>query len=331
MIPLNNSTPFSIQNTLLLNEEGVETLYTITKASFKIDKQWTLSNEQTPPQTEDEYWSDPVNSSLKYATDFHTGKVATDIVVLGNACAINHKPVQELDVSVTVGQQQKVLRVFGDRYWSNGSITSPENFETLPLVYENAFGGQHTVEGELKSLEVRNPVGKGYQGDKSDVEMEGQPLPNIEDPRQLIQAMSDTPEPAAFGFKAPHWHSRASFGGTYDAQWQLNRAPYLPEDYDRRFQNSAHPDLISTDFLRGGEAVEITHMHPKGTLSFLLPRVGIVGHIKIHQMSVQPLHFDMETVIINPATLQLQMIWKAAHICHNDAFNIKSVDVNLLR
>jgi len=328
---LNNQTPFSAQNALLLNDEGVETCFTIVKASFNIGQQWTLSDEQSPPQPEDEYQGEPCSSSLKYATDYHTGKMSTDIVVCGSACAAELKPVKELDVSVSVGDRQKVLRVFGNRYWRNGAITPPETFKSLPLIYENAFGGQHHIDGQLKSQEMRNPVGKGYQGDKTDIQMDTQPLPNIENPEQLIRVMSDTPEPAGFDFIAPHWHPRAGFCGTYDEQWQLSRAPHPPEDYDRRFQNAAHPSLIYPDFLKGGEAVEITHMHPRGTLRFSLPVARLVGQIKLHRQKTQPLRFNMETLIIKPSAMQLHMVWKAAHICHNDALTIKSIDVGLSR
>jgi hypothetical protein len=49
-------------------------------------------------------------------------------------------------VSVTVGQQEKRVMVFGRRYaeWgSDGSIrfTQPEPFEQMPLLYQNAYGG----------------------------------------------------------------------------------------------------------------------------------------------------------------------------------------------
>jgi len=324
---LNNRTPFSVKNMVSLNEEGMDTLYVIVKASFDIEKHWTLANEQSLPQAADEYWGDPSESSLKYATDFHPGKAATDIIVSGHACAPDCKPVHELDVRVTVGDRQKIVRVFGDRYWHKGLTSPPETFETLPLLYEKAFGGQHILEGKLKSQELRNPVGKGYQGERSDAEMEGQPLPNIEDPQQLIRAMSDTPTPAGFGFQAPHWQPRVGFGGTYDEHWQQSRAPYLPVDYDKRFQNAAHPDLIYPGFLSGGESVEITHMHPAGTLHFLLPKVKLVGRVKAAQQ--HSLHFNMESVIIEPSILQCHMVWKAAHVCYNDAFHIQAIDVDL--
>jgi len=230
-----------------------------------------------------------------------------------------------------VGERQKVVRVSGNRYWDNGAITHPEPFEALPLIYENAFGGRHHIEDQLISQEMRNPVGKGYQGDNPDAQMNNQALPNIENPAQLIRAMSDTPQPAGFDFLAPHWHPRAGFCGTCDEQWLRSRAPHLPPDYDSRFQNAAHPDLIYPDFLNGGEAVEITHMHPQGTLRFSLPVVRLMGKIKLHRQKTQALHFTMETLIIKPDTLQLHMVWKAAHVCHHDALTIETIDVGLSR
>lgn len=327
---LNNGTPFSAQNVILPNEDGVDTLYTIVKASFKIGQQWTLADEQIPPQTKDEYWGEPAASSLKYSMDFHTGKASTDIVILGNACAGNNQPVRQLDVVVMVGDVHKTLRVFGDRYWNKGRATHPEEFQSMPLVYENAFGGQHIVDNQLQSLEQRNPVGKGYKGNRPALEMESLPLPNIEDPGQLIQSVSDTPEPSGLGFKAPHWSPRADYGGTFDENWQKKRAPYLPTDYDKRFQNAAHPDLIYPGFLLGGEEVSISHMHPGGTMGFLLPQINLKGRVKIAQKDY-PLSFNMETLIIEPADMRLQMVWKASHVCNNDAQKVRLIDLVLTR
>src|SRR5690625_5122099 len=107
--------------------------------------------------------------------------------------------------------------------------------------------------------------------------MEGQLLPNLEDPANLIQSVDDCPEPACFGFRAPNWQPRAGFAGTYDQHWQERRAPYLPDDYNSRFCNAAHPDLIYPGYLQGGEPVEITNMHPEGKLKFTLPYLKLVA------------------------------------------------------
>lgn len=331
MMQLNNRTPFAVETMIFPNPDGVDTLYTIVKATFEVGSQWRLAEQQRPPQDEDEYWGEPGESSLKYGSDFHTGKIATDIVVIGNAIAPEGRLVRQLDVGVAVGDLQKVIRVHGNRVWHNGFATKPEEFQSMPIIYENAFGGQSFVDDELKSLERRNPVGKGYKGKLSREEMQGQALPNIEDPRDLIQNMSDTPNPAGFGFCAPHWLPRANYGGTYDDQWQESKAPFLPKDYDMRFQSAASPGLIYPGFIAGGERVKIVNMHSGGKLDFTLPRIKIKSRLSFINSRAQDMKFNVESLIIEPNTLGVQLTWKSINVCGNYAPKIKSIDLKLSR
>lgn len=331
MMQLNNKTPFAAQIVLSPDDDGVETLFIVVKASFKMGTSLMLAEEQIAPQAEDEYWAEPGKSSLKYAADFHSGKPSSDIVVLGNAYPPAGGSVRSLDVGVSVGSVHKVLRVFGDRYWDNGFATKPELFESMPLLYEHAFGGLHIVGGKLKSAEQRNPVGRGYKGANSRAAMQGQPLPNIEDPLRLIQDMSDTPEPAGFGFRAPHWFPRANFGGTYDDDWQVRRAPYVPEDYDKRFQQAASPGLIYPSYLTGGEHVKVINMHLKGAINFVLPKINLLARIKIEGEQEQQIPSNIETLILEPNDLRMQIVWKGAYECNNRVPKIQSVDLSLSR
>lgn len=332
MLQLKNTTPFAANMALFPDEEGVDALYVNVKATFTIGPQWTLADEQLPPQAEDEYYGEPGSSSLKYSSDYHLGKPATDIIMLGHACAPDQTPVQQLDVSLSVANLAKTIRVFGDREWQNGSITAPASFKTMPLVYERAFGGTHVAdnEGEKTVGEARNPVGVGFSGRRKPREMDGQPLPNLEDPRQLIQSVRDNPEPACFGYRSPNWQPRVSYAGTYDQQWQAERAPYLPFDYDKRFLSAAHPDLICDGFLQGGEAVEIVNMHPTGELRFDLPYIKLVAHVDFDVGSISPA-FNLETVLLEPNQLQIAMVWKAKVPCDKKTLKIKQVTVALSR
>lgn len=328
---LNNKTPFAVETVISPNPDGVDAFYTTVKASFTIGAQWMLADEQILPQDADEYWGEAGQSSLKYSTDFHAGKLSTDIVVIGDAIVQGEQELKQLDVGVSVGGVQKVLRVYGDRVWHNGFATKPKPFQRMPIVYENAFGGSSIVEGELKSLEQRNPIGKGFKGKTSRDNMQGQSLPNIEDPDHLIQEMSDTPPPAGFGFCAPHWAPRFGYGGTYDEQWQIERAPYLPFDYDAKFQNAASPDLIYPGYLVGGEKVKIVNMHESGVLDFHLPIIKIGGQLKTANTPTEEMVFNMETVIIDPNNLQLQMVWKSIYVGGNKVSKIRTIDVSLSR
>lgn len=328
MLQLKNNTPFSASIALFPNEQGVDTLYTIVKASFNIGMQWTLLDEQPSPQKEDVFWGDPTGSSLCFASDFHTGKLTTDIIMLGSACAPDQQLVRQMNVGLTLGDRRKMVRVIGDRYWDQGRISSPAPFSEMPLVYERAFGGKDVINEQLRASEARNPVGTGFAGKRNTADMNGIALPNLEYPEQLIQDVRDTPAPACFAPIAPSWQPRIAFAGTYDEDWQNYRAPYLPKDYSPRFMNCASPDLICTEFLRGGEPVKITGMHPSGELNFALPLVNLRNKIKVAGKEIQR-GFLMESVILNPNKLQLSLVWRSAFKCDKKVTQLEQVSLNL--
>ena len=328
MLQLENSTPFAAAMTMYPNEAGVDTLFLIVKAGFNIGQKWTLAEEQTPPHNEDKYWGEPDQSSLKFASDFHLGKPATDIVMTGQACAPDGQNVKQLDVSLSVGQVGKTIRVFGDREWHDGRITSPKPFQTMPMVYERAYGGVYKLDGATRSSEERNPVGCGFSGDRPVNDMNGVALPNLEDPANLIQQPLDQPAPSCFAYSSASWQPRASYAGTYDQSWQQQRAPYLPDDFDKRFLNYAHSDLIYPGYLSGGESVKISNMHADGEIQFNLPQVKLVSEVSIDN-SIQSPSFSMETLVLEPNRLQLSMVWRASMSCDKKFLKIKQAKIRM--
>jgi hypothetical protein len=267
---------------------------------------------------------------LKSASDFHIGKPSTDIIINGHACAPDGKQVTKIDVSAKIGHLNKTLRVFGDREWRGGIISSPKPFSTMPIIYERAYGGEHKIEEQVVSACNYNPVGTGFAGNRSADDMEGVSLPNIENPEQLISRVKDQPLPEGYAAISPSWQSRANYVGTYDEAWKTLRAPYLPLDFDKRFLNMAHPDLIYPGYLLGGEPVQINNMHPHGNLNFTLPLIKLNSVVDINKRS-ETIKFNMETLIIEPDRLQLGMVWKAALACDKEVLKIKNITVNMTR
>jgi len=330
MLQLQNSTPFAASMALLPNEEAVDTLYLMVRATFNIGAQWTLAEQQLPPQESDQYWGEPGESSVKYGSDYHLGKCCSDIIMLGDACSPDGNARRELDVSLTVGQVHKNIRIFGDRQWQDGRISAAQPFTTMPLVYEKAFGGAHFIDDVITAADERNPVGCGFAGERQVDEMNGHSLPNLESPDDLITHFDQQPMPACFGAVAGHWQPRAQYAGSYDEAWQTSRAPYLPDDFDKRFFNSAHPDLIYPGFLKGGEAVSITHMHPAGTIDFEVPYIKLSAAVSMAGEIRRPA-FNLETLLIEPNQLKLAMVWRAAVACDKQALKISDVKIAMIR
>lgn len=330
MLQLHNNTPFAVENTCFPNEEAIDTLYIVVRGTFNIGKQWTLANEQLPPLEADEYWTEPGKSSIKHASDYHIGKPCSDIIMVGHAFVPNGQEARQLDVNLKVGQVSKTVRVFGDRQWQDGRITQPKPFKTMAMVYEKSYGGVHVMDGRVASVEQRNPVGRGFAGQRSVEEMNGVQLPNLEDPANLISDIQHQPFPACFGVSAPHWLPRANYAGTYDATWESNRAPYLPEDFDKRFFSMAHPDLVYPGYLKGGESVEIDNMHPNGNVAFNVPKVKLHSDIRMADEIFHPA-FNLETLVIEPNQLRASLIWRAALQCDKKMLKISDIKITTIK
>jgi len=330
MLQLHNHTPFVAELSLLNDEHGDERLYTIVKATFRDDGQWVLAEEQAPVWPADVYHDEPDNSSLRYPAEYHLGKAATDVLVEGDAWAFEQKACRQMPVDISVGNLAHRLQVFGDRVWLQDRISRPEPFVNMPLVYERAYGGAVARGDEAQYCDERNPVGRFAAGQCREEELDGEPLPNIEHPNELIQDRSDHPTPAGVGAVAPHWAARSRYAGTYDEYWQNCRSPFAPEDFSRRFFNSASPALVYPGWLQGGEPILVRGMHPEGDWQCTLPQVNLSvrAQVRGEYEAVEP---KLETVLLQPEQRQLVLSWRAEYPCPRKTLSLQSVTVNMRR
>jgi len=331
LLQLKNHSPFEPTISLFPDEHGVDTLYVVVKATFAIGTELSIATKQVPPTLADEYWGDPGSSSIKYASDIHLTKPSTDVVMIARAWAPNNHEVPQMDVNFSIAEREKTLRVFGNRVWQNGSISSAQPFKSMPIVYEYAFGGVHEIDPEKSKMlaEERNPIGQGFRGKRKTSELDGMTLPNIEDPRCLIESAGDKAVPAGFAFISPTWLPRRDYAGTYDEAWQKKRAPYLPLDFDPRFFNAGHPEFIFDRYLQGGEPVAFDNLSPDGPVRFNLPVCQLESQVRIAgQIEKPPL--KLETVLIEPDKRRLCMTWRSAISCDKKALKVEQIDVHLL-
>ncbi len=331
MLQLKNNSPFAPSISLFPNEQGIDTLYVVVKATFTLGDQLSISAEQVPPVLADEYWQNPDDSSLKYASDMHLTKPSTDVVLIGQAWAPQEQQVSQLNVRLAVAERQKTIRVFGNRAWRDGKPTVPTPFQCMPLVYEYAYGGTHVIDTEKQTMlaEARNPIGRGFVGKRKTQELEGMPLPNLEDPKSLIRKPGDEADPACFAFVSSAWLPRWPYAGTYDETWQKNRAPYLPDDFDLRFFNAAAPEFVFDRYLQGGESVELDNLSRHGPIRFQLPTCQLEAKVRIAARTETP-PLNLETVLIEPEEDRLSMVWRAALPCDKQTLKVEQVDINLL-
>lgn len=322
MWSLINKTPYTANLFPILDLDGGEAVLVVIKATYNLEPNSPphLAEERVPLTLADEYYEDPETSSLRYASDLVSEKRGTDVVLNGKAYAPKGR-AKVVDVTLEAGPLKKTVRVFGDRRWNKFlgmiSISSPLPFSSMPLIYERAFGGvDQTHKNPTRwAGEARNPVGTGLIANKAREDLEEIPLPNLEDPSALITGYQDRPKPAGFGFIAPSWKPRLEYAGTYNEAWTENRFPLLPADFDSRFYNSGHPDLISKRFFQGGEHVGVTNASREGILTFDLPNVEVNAAFYIDGRVTKQV-CDLDTVIIEPDQERVLLIWRAKVRCH---------------
>jgi len=157
------------------------------------------------------------------------------------------------------------------------------------------------------------------------------PLPNIEYADQPIRAWSDRPAPAALGPIACHWPPRRQWAGTYDAQWQRERQPLLPQDFDDRHYQCVPPDQQVPGFLRGGEPVALRHLAAGAAdIRFALPRM-FLGFETFFDAGPNVHHRPpkLHTVILEPDVWRVSLVWHTALPCHPRVLKLRHTRITL--
>ena len=326
MLQLDNQTPFKATIALLPDRFGIDTLFVIIKATVTLRPSLALAELQVPLTMADEYYGDPAASSLRVASDMHIGKAGTDVVLIGSAWAPRQRPVPRSQVGMTVAGRQKTILVSGDRVWRGGKPSAPKPFESIPLVWERAFGGVHQ-RGEQMLAEERNPVGCGFSGGRSASDVEGLAVPNLEDAAAPLQQIGESPTPACLAPIAPAWLPRRGFAGTYDERWQRRRAPYLPDDFDPRFFQSACPEFAFDRYLQPGEHVQVVGALPDGPIAFTVPESHLGVAVTIEGSPHYPTA-NLETLLIEPDENRACFTWRASVPCDRRALKVQTIVIS---
>jgi len=275
-----NDTPFIIETLPSRGPEGKTVLTIVVKGTFDIrpGEPAGIASEQTPVFFGDEFYDEQGEGSVKFESDVAPFKPRADIALVGKAYAPRGRAVQALDVSLHVGRVGKTIRVIGDRHWVCSSRllpehpSKPQSFTSMDLVYERAFGG---IDMEGGGFCKENLVGRGFFAKKSKKTLDGAPLPNLEDPANLVKSWKDHPKPVGFGFYGKAWMPRAGYLGAYNEKWRKERSPEPPDDFRLDYYNGAHPDLQVDGYLKGDEEVELVNLAPDGKTRFQLPGIKL--------------------------------------------------------
>ncbi|MBB4275602.1 DUF2169 family type VI secretion system accessory protein [Rhizobium mongolense] len=313
---VDNRTPFPSLAFRQYNLAGDLLGVVVARGTFKLTNggPLQLAEEQYPLVMSDVYDGDPHQAPQMAPTDLTPFKPGTDVTFIGAAFAPADEPAQSWICGIRVGPVSKRLRVHGPRHWrartrktwkglidrsqedalDGWDLTEAEPVTHVPIDWRLAFGGR------LDGGTEKNPIGIGLVDQSLYREKPEWPAPQIEAEAHPILDVSDRPSPAGFGPLSPFWGDRAIHAGTYDEAWLNQRHPLLPTDFDFRFWQAAHPDLVAEPWLTGNEEFALENLLPRyPLLEGTLPAVRLEIEIDRGRglargpMVLDGVHFDM--------------------------------------
>lgn len=236
-----------------------------------------------------------------FCVDTGVPKKQAEWLLSGSVCAPDGKPVRGLVASCAVGQSRREWLASGEQ---NGSIP----FTTMPLVWANTWGG---------STFADNPLGCG-------VDAKGV-TPTITE-KDIRSRRPTCPGPLGA------WPCRLKNMGTYDNAWLQQRWPGVPDDFDWAFFNLAQPEQRLPDGLKGGERLELIHLHPTASrLTLEAPSHQIrVEILRAGETEWRELSAVRDTLWLFPGELTGLYLWHALASCKNEsASDIAAVRLTL--
>ena len=260
------------------------------------------------------------------AIDVSMPKPRGEVLIAGRFYAPDGRSVYAGQVTAKVGEWEKKLFVFGDRYWKQTitgewEIVRLSQISSLDLTWENAFGGPSFPQ---------NPLGKGADELQYPDGISYISLPNIEYPHTLVVSPSDRPPPACFCPVDITWPQRASKAGTYDDKWLKELFPGFALDMDWTIFNIASEDQQIQGYFNGDETFFFENLHPdkpiiKGSLPRLRPRC-FVSQESSDPQKLNEIKLHLDTLWFIPHIEKVLLIYRGVcEVADEDAQDIKTI------
>jgi len=271
-------------------------------------------------------------------------KTATDVVFNGLAYTPEGQMTEMLIASLIVGEYRKDILVIGDRMCRHRSLrnpifTDPEQFSSMEIRYERAYGGVDIwSDTEIACGYARNHLGKGFVILKAKNVIDNLPLPNIEDPDDILtperlcpgnlEDWENQPMPQGLGWVAKFWQPRASLAGVMPAdravEQQLRNiyTSAIPPEQRERYDLTRLPDM-NFDFFNGAsqglvlpfltcdEWIHLLNLSYENEVSFQLPDEKPVIGLDIGKGVMEP-SVVLHTVMIRMEERQVDLVWRGA-------------------
>jgi hypothetical protein len=326
-----NETKGAAGWTMGLDRDGRELFVVAAKKTFAIPPdgmEAERAEEQIPLVEADQFTGEPGLSAPLHETDYAHRKPMCDVILNGTAYAPRGKQALQLTVGLRVGPMVKAFRVVGNRVWRKGMLgispSDPVPFDTMPISYDNAFGGVDNSNGDPANVRtfMENPVGRGYWNFKDNID--GRPLPNTEELDTRVTDPAGPYRPMSFGGIGRNWQPRINHAGTYDQRWLDTRAPFWPDDFDYRYFQSAPPDQ-QISYPSGGEEVILKNLTPDGHVAFHLPTLAMPVWFLPYRGRDVRVDAVLDTIVIEPDRGLFTLGWRAVLPMRKSCFDIKQI------
>jgi len=297
-----------------------------------------------PMNSGDVNYDGPMNSSLKFESDFIPWKNRTDIVFNGAAYAPQQKPLKQLIATLSVGSVTKSIFVTGDRTCTFRLHRDPLFSEPLPFVkmdirYERAYGGIDIYSNPAMQYGYpRNHLGCGFVVKNNRRSIDELQLPNIEDPENILhpgniccgdfKRWELQPLSQGFGWYAKFWQPRAALAGVMPAdravEEKLRNAFELlvPKSQKALFAQTKLPSMdfsffngasqgLAVPYLNGDEQVQCVNLSAESVIGFRLPGEKPKLRVDFGFGEQQP-ETVLHTVLIRMEEKQVDLVWRGA-------------------
>lgn len=320
--------------------EGLERFHVCIKRTyvFEPDGRLARTDVQRPFYAADQYFNkaNPYEASLQWEAELGPPKARTDVIVNG-ICYAPGGEARSCHPEVQIGKHVHRLLVVGDRLailrpGRDIQFTAADKFAALPVRYEHAYGGVDRQHSASPLMCPTNPIGTGYIVEPADGEEPRDRwviLPNIEDPRDLLQAKTllvpavqkqEVRSPAGFGWIPRFWEPRSLFAGMPE-----NAKPFWDQlfgkvDADGKHFRAMQPEFwngaptgLQVPTLEGHEKIRIKHLHrTREEFSILLPMDQPRLKVAINDGAMTAVKTSLDTVQVEVEAGEVCLSWRGS-------------------
>jgi hypothetical protein len=226
--------------------------------------------------------------------DLTPPKPLFDLLVAGYVVPPENHRKPQIKACVRIGHQQTILEAHVPRYWKPGLVNhSPEPLSKtlyrVPVSYALAdWSGGFPLEPEPEQPQL---------------------LPWLQRSGVTCHRKQHDKYPAGFGFWPENAEHRKRHSGTYGKAWQWQRMPDLPNDFDDRFYNVAHPELQLLQTPAPGTEIQLTHLSETAQLTIRMPSLELTAQVTTVGGSVlPPVPLKPDTLTIEPNHSRMSLI-----------------------